>query len=229
KIIILSLAFVVSLTISAQSLLLTGDTNVPSTTPCITTHAYVLVKNVSNKSVDVVCQKFIIDTTILTENYFCWGGNCYPSTTYIAPSITTLSPGAQTDSSNFGGYYDAFCLTATATVKYCFYPDNDPTDIACITILYNGATSSVIDVVSDGNISEFFPNPANEYIYVEYKLDKNSTLEIVDILGNKIKEINLSTLGTQSIYVADLPNGIYFGRFSSNGNLSGVKKIIVKR
>ncbi len=229
KIFILSLVFIAVLTVDAQSLQLTGDVTVPTSDPCVTTHAYILVKNTSNKDLDVVCQKFIIDTTAGTLNYFCWGGYCYPAETYISPFLQFLPPGASSDSAGFGGYYDAYCADAEATIKYCFYPDTDPTDASCLTVLYNGTVSAIVDLVSEGEVGEFFPNPAKEYINVEYKLDRNSTLTIVDILGNKVKEIDLSNSGFQSIYISDLQNGIYFGRFSTNGNLVKMKKIIVKK
>ena len=79
------------------------------------------------------------------------------------------------------------------------------------------------------DILEFFPNPAENYINIEYKMENNSKLAIVNILGEKIKEIDLSSSGFQRINVADLPNGIYFGRILAAGKLNKMKKIIVKR
>ena len=114
-------------------------------------------------------------------------------------------------------------------MEYCFYDDANPTDETCFTVTFNATTTAVNDKLETKNILEFFPNPAENYINIEYKIEKHSKLAIVNILGEKIKEIDLSSGGFQRINVADLPNGIYFGRILAAGKLNKMKKIIVKR
>jgi hypothetical protein len=54
-------------------------------------------------------------------------------------------------------------------------------------------------------------------------------VDIVDILGNKLKTITLNEVGKQKIFIGDLSNGMYFGRFTTNDNLMAIKKLIIKR
>ena len=68
----------------AQSLSVTGSNSIMynSTTvsgldtldPCLQTYSYLTVKNISNKSHNILCEKKIISQTDGAENYFCWGG-----------------------------------------------------------------------------------------------------------------------------------------------------------
>ena len=88
--------------------------------------------------------------------------------------------------------------------------------------------ADIIDNESDFTMGEFFPNPAKEYTTINYKSGKNSHLKIIDILGNKVKDIHLSNIGMQDIYVGDLSKGVYFGNLVHNDKVITVKKLIIK-
>ena len=51
---------------------------------------------------------------------------------------------------------------------------------------------------------------------------------IMDILGNKVKNIYFTEKGTQSINISDLTKGVYFGNLISNNEVVAIKKLIVK-
>ena len=143
RIIILAAALFIHVDmIYGQSLAVTGSAIIANPDPCLQATAHLTVKNTSLDTLNILCEKIIIDTTAGTSNFFCWGANCYGSETYISSSYNTLDPG-EGDNVDFGGYYDAYCDLATATIEYCFYPDTDPNDRTCITILYNGNISSI--------------------------------------------------------------------------------------
>jgi len=80
----------------------------------------------------------------------------------------------------------------------------------------------------DLNISNFYPNPAKEFTNVNYYLNSNSEMVIMDILGNKVKNIYFTEKGTQNINISDLAKGIYFGNLISNNEVVAIKKLIVK-
>ena len=208
----------------SQSLVVTGSTDVPSTDPCLQTSSYLTVKNVSLDTLNVLCEKVIIDTALGTENSFCWGANCYGSNIYVSSSHNTLDPG-EGDNTDFTGYYDAYCNTAHATVQYCFYPDTDPSDKTCITITYNGSLASIS---SQPTIVGFFPNPANEYTNIRYNSFHESKFKLLDILGNQVMNIELDNSGEKKITLAHLPKGLYFGNLISNDKIVQTKKLIVK-
>jgi len=213
--------------LNAQTLTVTGSTQATTSDPCMQTHtAPVTVKNVSSDTVNVLCEKIIVDTATGTSNFFCWGSNCYGSSTYISSDYNTLDPG-EGDHVDFGGYYDAYCALETATIEYCFFPDTDPTDRTCITITYNGSTTSIVETVNKP-ISDFYPNPAKEVVHFNYLLGKEAELSIMDILGKEVKRIKLTEKGHQKIDITGLLEGIYFGNLIVNNEVLAVKKIIKK-
>jgi len=213
--------------LNAQSLTVTGATIIPSSDPCIQSHASLTVKNISSNALNVLCEKIIIDTAAGTTNTFCWGGNCYGSNTYVSTSYNTLDPG-EGDNIDFGGYYDASCNLASATIEYCFFPDTAPSDKTCITIVYNGSTTEVIKHTEAPGTFVFFPNPTKEYVSINYQPEKNLHLKIIDVLGNNIRNIALSNSGRQDIHVGGLSRGIHLGYLMSKEGIIAVKKLILK-
>ncbi len=214
--------------ISAQSLGVTGANSVPSSDPCLQTSTSLTVKNLSTTdTLKVLCEKVIVDTTSGTTNHFCWGANCYGTTTYISTDYNELGPG-EADSFDFGGYYDAYCDLAEATIQYCFFPQSNPSDRSCITVVYNGTLTSVVNEGDDFIQRGFYPNPANEKVNFNNGSMENSNMKIIDILGNTVKDITLDSRGTKQIFIGDLNNGVYFGNLFQKGKLVTIKKLIVK-
>ena len=225
KIITLILTISQILNLNAQSLVLTGDNFVLNTDPCMQSHASLSVKNISSDTLNILCQKVIIDTSVGTDNFFCWGGNCYGATTYISSSSNNLLPG-EGDDIDFGGYYDAYCDPASAVIEYCFYLDSDITDRTCITITYNGSSTSVSQV-NQVVVSDFYPNPASGMVSFNFN-GNTATLKLIDILGNKVKEILITKKGVQTLDLSDMTKGIYFGNLIVNDEVISIKKLIVK-
>tara|TARA_B100001758_G_scaffold185010_1_gene161721 strand:- start:581 stop:1273 length:693 start_codon:yes stop_codon:yes gene_type:complete len=212
----------------AQSLVVTGDAVVYGD-PLIDITSHLTVKNVSGQSLNVICEKNVISQPQGASNHFCWGGTCYGASTIISPDFTTIASGQA--STEFAGHFIAMNGPAncTATVEYCFYPDTDNSDASCITVTYDGsgATSTTIneDIILT---SEFYPNPAIEYTNINYGSAKNLDLNIIDILGNNVKNLRLNNEWSQKIYVGDLSQGVYFGNLIHNNKVISIKKLIVK-
>ena len=81
-----------------------------------------------------------------------------------------------------------------------------------------------IAVINDG--FKVYPNPANEMLTVA-GLAKNSMLYINDMLGNKIKEVNVESELT-NIDISNLNNGMYFLNVQTASHIL-TKKIIIQR
>jgi len=64
-------------------------------------------------------------------------------------------------------------------------------------------------------------------LYFKEFLEKDAYIR-TDILGNKVKDIHLSNVGTQDIFVGDLSTGMYFGNLVHNDKVVAVKKLIIK-
>ena len=225
RILILLLAVFTIHSAKSQSLVVTGSNSVFGN-PCLQLSSSLTVKNISSDTLKIFCEKVIIDTTAGTDNNFCWGSNCYGVDTYVSSDFNELLPG-EGDAIDFAGYYDAYCDAASATVEYCFYPESNPSDRTCITIMYNGSSTEVTNK-NDFTNHGFYPNPSKEYTSIRFAAADNTHLKIIDILGNVVKDIHLSSGGQESIYVGDLNKGIYFGNLFLDNKLLSIKKLIVK-
>lgn len=98
----------------------------------------------------------------------------------------------------------------------------------------NAITTNIEDAVSGSSQVSVFPNPASDYLDLEYELLKSGLLsyEIIDVMGRKISSMNL---GIQSagkhnttINVEPLMSGIYFIKVNINQNRI-IKKIIIDK
>ena len=241
KIILFTLLFSQISFLTAQSLVVTGDTecygDVNSTEDHTIKH-YLDITNTSNQMIEVLCQRTIIGA--LPAGLPAWGGPsfcfaefCYNSTSPGLSQSVDINSGETllhfpTDDDGFVGYYDAEGITTVTDVQYCFYDANNPSDETCVTITYNvtGTLSTTNNI--DSEVMDFYPNPVEEYTTISHKSDENTHLKIIDILGNQVKDIHLSNVGKEDIYVGDLSKGIYFGNLVNNNKVMAIKKLIVK-
>ena len=225
------LLFAFGLSVSAQSLVVTGDTLITGD-PNLQLTSYLTVVNQSNKTIDVRCRIIPIINVATTEFSFCWGGACYGVGTLVSGQLATLTSGqfvVYPDLPAHSGYYDAFGLSSTGKIEYCFYDDADSTDETCFIVTFEATTTAIEDKYLSEKISNFYPNPSNDYTNIIYTAKEKCTIAIVDILGNQLKTITLNQVGNQKIFIGDLPNGMYFGRVTTDGNLLAIKKLIIKR
>jgi hypothetical protein len=78
-----------------------------------------------------------------------------------------------------------------------------------------------------------FPNPAADFIIVEYKknpYDSDGLIRILDIEGRIIKSQLLTKQENQLLIpITDLVSGTYIVQFVSNGSCKGSQKVIILR
>jgi hypothetical protein len=90
----------------------------------------------------------------------------------------------------------------------------------------NEATTGVNQFANNSNQVSVYPNPATEMLYIECKL-KNATLLINDVLGNKIKQLNVESELT-SLDISSLSKGVYFLNIKTTDGVI-TKKFVVQR
>ena len=222
----------------SQSLSVLGDTIVYGNSSVFQIESHLQVMNNSNDTVIVYCEKneVLMDTigtsdlpqpTNPTSN-FCWGGTCYSTTTIVSINPDTILPGGK--NTEFVGDYQPWNHPTIAQVEYCFYLDSDTNDRTCFIVTYDATlVSDVEEVINSEGISSFYPNPTNEYINLFYNVKGISLLQITDILGNTVKNIEMEGNGEKTIYVADLHKGIYFGNLVKNGEIIKTRKLIINK
>ena len=208
-----------------QTLSVTGDTIKSTQDPCFETSASLTITNNSTNALDIHCEKVIIDTALGTQNYFCWGEECYGPSQYVSSSFNNLNPG-ESDNIDFGGYYNAFCSNAPATIRYCFYPVSNPGDRTCIDITYNGNLTSFSSLKS--NSFSIYPNPSNDIINISLFKDEIKEIIIFNVYGEKITQKNLIVESNLKVDLSDYSNGTYFIVAINNDLSKTVKKFILQ-
>lgn len=222
--------------VAAQSLVITGDTMFSGDASAQIEH-HLDVKNISGSSINVICQKTNMslpaDLPTWGGSYYCFAGACYPTSATSPSNVAVLGSGQQitytnSDGDAHSGYYKPEGVAGIATVKYCFYDENNPTDETCVTITYDcSETTSINETTAFNEVGDFYPNPANEMVYFNFK-GSSATLKLIDILGNEVKSIILSEEGVQKLDLTDMTKGIYFGNLLVNDEVVSIKKLIVK-
>ena len=193
--------------------------------------APVWVTNISTVTLSVKVKKVIIDTVTLSENTFCWGGVCFPSTTYVAPMAVSIDPDGTNN--GFEGHYEGNGYIGTSEIMYVFFDENNPADSACVKVRYLGGTSSVKEnLLSNIEFSNAYPNPANtqtSFDYLFYYEFKDAEIIISTLLGSTVKNVKLQDIeGKVTINTSDLKDGVYFYSLMLNGKIATAKKLIVR-
>lgn len=186
------------------------------------------VANITNSDVDVHCLRHQISVVPGSDNSFCWGVLCYPPTTDT--SVITQLISAGTVDNTFRGDYFPNGYPGVTTVEYCFFNASNPNDQACVTINYDGLTVGTFNPEAPFNFTITGKNPANtitSFTY-SYKEAGKATVKIIDMLGNTLRNIPLSsTKGNMIITTSELPSGVYFLNLELNGRTVAGKKLIV--
>lgn len=138
-------------------------------------------------------------------------------------AISYISDGKQTPdggfilvgrTSHFTDFDDGWIIKTDA---------NGCIDLSCV----NG-----VEELDDEDFRLFiYPNPAEEYVSIDLPIMYNKgTLQAYNMQGQLVKSAAITTGGTQSFSISDMPNGIYqLVVYSSNNKLLGREKLVVAR
>jgi len=95
-----------------------------------------------------------------------------------------------------------------------------------VRLVRNIATSAVKNLESDNNLLTVYPVPVKDVCNISLKKKYNQIkVEVYNLLGCKIKELEISGSSVLGINLVDLPNDIYFVNLTLDGNLT-CKKIV---
>ncbi len=116
--------------------------------------------------------------------------------------------------------------------KFEYKTGNASNNIFIDDINVNGTVGIAENALAENNFS-LYPNPSNETTTVFYHLNSkgNVKIEVMDVLGKKVMEIANTNQGEGDYYYNvsklehNLNNGIYFVKFTLDGN-STTKKLI---
>jgi hypothetical protein len=75
-----------------------------------------------------------------------------------------------------------------------------------------------LNTVKKQSVVTFFPNPAKDAITLKYVTTNAIDVTVYNVLGAKVKSFTHSGNET-TLNISDLEKGLYFIRFSDNGNV----------
>jgi hypothetical protein len=167
-------------------------------------------------------QMFVQTTTDAAGNYTLTGFpiNTLPDDYFIFVDI----PGLDTNST----YYHISITSADSIINGLDFN---------VDAEYINPIGSVTGISNDNAVVDnkivLFPNPAQQNAYIQYELTKsaNVTIELYDILGNKVKTISDNNYEDQnkhshSINIEHLSSGIYFVKLKINNSITTIKLVI---
>lgn len=204
---------------------------------------HVSIKNISSTTKTYGCFRTDITvnpastpgTTLGGQPYFCFGGQCFPNSTYTATPAyyVTLTAGQNDVASQL--YYDEDAdVAGYSEIKYTFYDVNNPSDAQSFTIKYNPTLAGIKENSNIlTSISDVYPNPSahKAQINVNSKVTTNATISISNALGSTVSVKNIElTQGKNNIQLdsENLTSGIYFATISSSNNKI-VKKFTINK
>ncbi len=104
-----------------------------------------------------------------------------------------------------------------ATVKIRLAYANGAHNAETITLLAQGWATG-LNTVKKQSVVSFFPNPAKDAITLKYETTNAIDVTVYNVLGAKVKSFTHSSNET-TLNISDLEKGLYFIRFSDNGNV----------
>jgi|GEM_PF-6061000 len=208
---------------TGDTLVITGVASDPVNTPCY-------VVNTSGSSLLNTKMKRVklIDLSG-TEDYFCWGISCYPSSMvspnnpWTCPDVTSIPVG---DSAALTLDYVPNAMPGVSYYRYILLNGGgNPVD--SMDVKYIMSDNAGITENNKATLS-VYPNPAKGSISVKTGNAIGLDIKIVDMLGTVVYSGKLEN-ATDKIDVSNYTDGIYFVTIGNGSKASVVtKKIIVR-
>lgn len=85
-------------------------------------------------------------------------------------------------------------------------------------------TTSTEDLLDDSNVA-IYPNPTQEVLHINHGLEGNATLQISDLHGRKVQDINIAR--TNTLDVSQYTQGVYLFKVSSDTK-SIIKRVVIQ-
>jgi uncharacterized delta-60 repeat protein len=91
----------------------------------------------------------------------------------------------------------------------------------------NGDNITSVEEIIKDNLVSLFPNPANTTIQLKLSQNENGTVELWNVMGERVYTENISNESKKEIDIKNISNGIYFVKVF-DGEKSYCKKLIIE-
>lgn len=92
-------------------------------------------------------------------------------------------------------------------------------------IVRKSGTLSVDESIFDNHKITVYPNPASDELVVTTKNTPIKQLQLFNVLGQKIKDLEINNLNTKTLNIEDLEEGVYFLKINNDYT----QKVLIKR
>jgi len=210
-----------------ESVLIVGDPNDAE----IVFHA-VLTNNTS-EAINIMVVRKRLEILDGANSQFCWG-LCYPPATDTSGQYILLKAGESSDDEAFSGHYIPSGVIGTSSIEYTFYNMDNPDVKVSVVANYKGSPAGIAEeAMVGGSVSEIYPNPASNFVNIDYELTSEVTqanVKVFNLLGAEVKSANLIQSGNKlRMDISDLESGIYFYSVIVNGDVYRTKKLVVQK
>ncbi len=145
---------------------------------------------------------------------FCDPYDCVVNLDSTSSSTFKLKKGV---SGPLKGQFYTKGIPGYATVKIRLAYANGAHNADTITLQAQGWATG-LNTLKKQSVVSFFPNPAKDAITLKYATTNTINVTVYNILGAKVKSFTHSSNET-TLNISDLDKGLYFIRFSDNGNV----------
>lgn len=194
---------------------------------------YANVTNNTGNAMNIMVARKEIVLIEGTYTQICWAGLCYSPTMDTSANYQLVLAGGTSADEDFSGHYVPFGFIGTSIIEFTFYNIADPSVNVSVVVKFWASPEGIAeDAMRGGSISDIYPNPATNYVNLDYNLTsqvKEAKVRVVNLLGSVVKEAIIENNTNQlRMDISDLDNGVYFYSVIVNGDTYKTKKLIVR-
>lgn len=196
--------------------------------------AQIPIKNLSDRSIQLVVKRLdkVIGTSQTT--YFCWDGQCQPSNQDILPVSKKLS--AHETSLKLESVLESGLVPGISSVKYLIYNRDNPSEAVEYEVNYTieeNDEGKLLFSSADVKLKDIYPNPVTEYAVIDYELiNENTNAKIVlhNVLGSIVGEYVLAPYENKlKINTDEFNPGVYFYTLYLDNDGVITHKLIIRK
>lgn len=194
------------------------------------------LKNIGDSTITLFAERIQNDTASGHETNFCWSTTCFGSD-FNNSALLNVSVTMRKDDidSTYKVTLTPRNNTGTTTVTMRLFNGNNANNYIDHTIVFEEdptASISSEDLARGFDLSNPYPNPAEDMAWIDYTLPANVTsasLRISDMQGRVIGVQQINTFEERAqIQTSELATGVYFVNLMAEDRVIAVSKLRVK-
>lgn len=195
----------------------------------------ILLHNHTNEAVSYRVSKTVLESEIGHDVYFKYGGVEY-SVDDVSSEASGVSIAADDTLQGDNGFYAILNPHGVdgnevlTKVRYKFFNRMAGNDADFVTLVYNPSGVGFSEL-ENYQISEPYPNPASEYVYIDHNIpdDVQAEIKLYNAAGQLILIDPIAKNSSKSIIrTTTLQYGVYFVSIEIDGQAIGTEKLMIQ-